>query len=150
MKSSFRNILILFLLSFVVTAVFSFSLKTFFVDESWTQTLSKGLLIPCFTWTVLLVASAIYLTGERRLEYWAQLGVVCLIGSIALLPAAFYNFFAAAPSPAVSVVNVLASVAIMFLTLYARLKARRFDSRWAFGWMAAIVVNMLLYIYSIS
>ncbi len=150
MKPSLKNIIILFVLSFFVTAIFSFSLKAFFADQSWTEVLSKGLLIPCFTWTVLLIASAIYLSGERRLDYWTQLGIVCLIGSIVLLPAAFYNFAAVAPSPIVSVVNVLASVALMFLTLYVRLKARRFISLWAFGWMATIVVNMLLYLYSIS
>lgn len=132
MKSSLRNIFVLFAASFVVTAVFSVSLKVFFAGETWTQTLSKGLLIPCFTWTVLLIASAVYLSAERRLEYWTQLGVVCLLGSVALLPAALYNFAADAPSPAASVVNVLASVALMFSALYARLKARRFDSRWAF------------------
>jgi len=121
----------------------------FFADKTWTEVLSKALLIPCFTWTVLLIASAIFLSGERRLDYWTQLGVVCLIGSIALLPAAFYNFAVVLPSPTVSVVNVLASVAIMFSTLYVRLKARRFRSFWAFGWMATIVVNMLIYIYSI-
>ena len=34
MKPTFRNIFILFLLSFLVTAVFSISLKTFFPPES--------------------------------------------------------------------------------------------------------------------
>lgn len=150
MKSTLKNIIVLFVLSFIVTAIFSFSLKVFFADKTWGEVLSKGLLIPCFTWTVLLIASAIYLSGERRLEYWTQLGIVCLVGSCVLLPAAFYNFVAAPPLPVVSIINVLVSVAVMFLTLYARLKARRFNSLWAFGWMATIVLNMMIYLYSIN
>jgi len=59
MKSSFKNIAVLFVLSFLVTAVFSVSIKTFFAAESWTLNLSKGLLIPCFTWTVQLLLSAL-------------------------------------------------------------------------------------------
>lgn len=149
MKPLLKNIIVLFLLSFIVTAVFSFSLKVFFASESWSEVLSKGLLIPCFTWTVLLILSAIYLPRVQRPVYWTQLGIVCLIGSFALLPAAFYNFIAAQPSPVISVVNVLSSVVIMCLTLYVRLKARHFNRLWALGWMGTIIINMMLYIYSI-
>lgn len=150
MKTKLVKIAILFILSFLVTAIFSVSLKVFFADESWTINLSKGLLIPCFTWTVQLILSAIFLDGEERLVYWEQLGVICLVGSIALLPAAIYNFAAEKPLPIVSVINVLASVAVMSLTLFARLKPRGFKTRWAIGWTATIFVNMSLYLYSIS
>ena len=150
MKSSFVKIVILFILSFLVTAVFSASLKTFFVGESWVLNLSKGLLIPCFTWTVQIILSAFMLRMEHRIIYWTELGIACLIGSIALLPAAFYNFISANPLPLVSVINVLLSVVIMCLTLYFRLKPRRFNPLWTIGWTATIIVNMSLYLYSIS
>lgn len=150
MKPSFRNIFILFLSSFLVTAVFSVSLKTFFAAESWTLNLSKGLLIPCFTWTVQLILSALLLGGADRLFYWTQLGVICLVGSIALLPAGVYNFLVAAPSPLVSIFSVLVCVAIMCVTLYFRLKPQKFSPFWTLGWTATIIVNMSLYAYSIN
>ena len=149
MKASFRSIVVLFVLSFLVTAVFSISIKTFFAAESWTLNLSKGLLIPCFTWTVQIVLSAFLLSGAERLFYWMQLGVVCLIGSFALLPAAVYNFINSHPSPFVSIVSVLLCVFIMCVTLYFRLKPG-FNLLWTLGWMATIFVNMSLYAYSIS
>jgi len=149
MKASFRSIVVLFVLSFLVTAVFSISIKTFFAAESWTLNLSKGLLIPCFTWTVQIVLSAFLLSGAERLFYWMQLGVVCLIGSFALLPAAVYNFINLQPSPFVSIVSVLLCVFIMCVTLYFRLKPG-FNLLWTLGWMATIFVNMSLYAYSIS
>src|SRR5262245_2202297 len=86
-----KKIILLFIASFLVTAVFSASLKVFFQAVSWREVLIKGLLIPCFTWTMQLLLSAIFLKTADRLTYWHRLGWVCLIGSIALLPAAFYN-----------------------------------------------------------
>ena len=86
-----KKIILLFIGSFLVTAVFSASLKVFFQAVSWREVLIKGLLIPCFTWTIQLLLSAIFLKSGDRLTYWNRLGWVCLIGSIALLPAAFYN-----------------------------------------------------------
>lgn len=150
MKPTLRNIFILFLLSFLVTAVFSVSLKTFFAGESLTLDLSKGLLIPFFTWIVQLALSAILLGGEERIFYWTQLGVICLVGSIALLPAALYNFAVAAPNPSVSIASVLLCVLIMCVTLYFLLKPHAFSPLWTLSWTATIIVNMTIYAYSIN
>lgn len=149
-QPSWRVIILLFVASFLVTAVFSASLKVFFADEAWSEVLVKGLVIPCFTWTVQLILSALYLTRERRLIYWTQLGVVCLIGSLALLPAAFFNLIVRQPSPLVSVFNVLLSVGIMATWLCVSLRARGFKARWAVGWVVLICINMGLYVWSIA
>lgn len=146
---SIRGVVLRFALSFFVTAAFSVSLKAFFADEPWGEVLGKGLLIPCFTWTVQLLVSAALLRGERRTAYWGQLGVVCLIGSAALLPAAAYNLTAAEPLAAVSVLSVLGSVAIVASSLYVRLRRRGFHGLWAAGWVLLILINMSLYLYSV-
>lgn len=147
---SFRVIVALFVPSFLVTGVFSASLKVFFTDEDWSEMLVKGLVIPCFTWTVQLILSALYMTGERRIIYWTQLGIVCLIGSLALMPAAFFNLMLRHPSPLVSVFNVLLSVGIMATWLRFSLRARGFKARWAVGWVVLICINMSLYLWSIA
>src|ERR1044071_10447833 len=98
-----KKIILLFIGSFLVTAVFSASLKAFFQQVSWREVLVKGLLIPCFTWTIQLLLSAVFLKTADRLTYWNRLGWVCLIGSIALLPAAFYNLRSPTPRVGVSV-----------------------------------------------
>ena len=147
---SLVRIAVLFALSFAVTAIFSASLKVFFAAESWGEVLVKGLLIPCFTWAVQLILSAIYLRGGRRLVYWEQLGAVCLAGSAALLPAAAYNFAADSPRPEVSALNVAASVVLMGVILHGRVRARGFGARWAASWIALVCLNMSLYLYSIS
>ena len=150
MKPTLKHIFILFALSFIVTAVFSISLKTFFAAESLSLDLSKGLIIPFFTWIVQLSLSGFFLRGEELLFYWTQLGIICLIGSIALLPAAFYNFASAAPSPFVSIASVVLCVVIMCVTLYFRLKPCGYRSLWTIGWTATIIVNMSIYSYSIN
>ena len=69
-----KKIILLFVGSFLVTAVFSASLKVFFQSVSWREVLIKGLLIPCFTWTVQLLLSVAFLKTEDRLTYWNRLG----------------------------------------------------------------------------
>ena len=144
-----KRIIYLFLASFLVTAIFSISLKAFFTVIPWSEVLTKGLVIPCFTWTMQLILSAIFLNSARRLIYWTQLGWVCLIGSIALMPAAVYNFLFPQPFVVVSVINVLASVALMGVLLHMRLKAREFHGGWTASFVVLIVINMSLYLYAV-
>ena len=144
-----KKIVLLFIGSFLVTAVFSASLKVFFQAVSWREVLTKGLLIPCFTWTIQLVLSAAFLNGQSRLRYWNRLGWVCLIGSIALLPAAFYNFQTAQPSVWISIANVLASVVLMAITLHLLLRRDGFRWLWTLSWFVLIVINMTLYLTSV-
>lgn len=144
-----KRIIFLFIASFLVTAVFSASLKIFFQEVSWREVLIKGLLIPCFTWTIQLLLSAVFLKSNDRLTYWNRLGWVCLIGSIALLPAAFYNLRSATPWVWISVFNVLASVVLMALTLHFLLQRAGFRRLWALGWVVLIVINMSLYLSSV-
>src|SRR6185503_2096285 len=144
-----RKIILLFIGSFLVTAVFSTSLKVFFQAVSWREVLLKGLLIPCFTWTVQLLLSAAFLDGRSRLRYWNRLGWVCLIGSIALLPAAFYNFLTVQPWVWISIVNVLAIVVLMAITLHVLLRRDRFRSQFTLSWLPLIVINISLYLSSV-
>ena len=144
-----KKIILLFIGSFLVTAVFSASLKVFFQESSWRGVLIKGLLIPCFTWTIQLLLSAAFLKTEDRLTYWNRLGWVCLIGSIALLPAAFYNFRSATPWAWISILNVLASVMLMAVTLRFLLRRAGFRWLWVFSWVVLIVINMSLYLSSV-
>src|ERR1051326_2808867 len=149
MRVAVKKIILLFTGSFLVTAVFSASLKVFFHEVSWREVLIKGLLIPCFTWTVQLMLSAAFLKTEDRLTYWNRLGWVCLIGSIALLPAAFYNLSSATPWVWISIVNVLASVVLMAVTLHFLLQRAGFRWLWTISWVVLIVINMTLYLSSV-
>jgi len=150
MRVAVKKIILLFIGSFLATAVFSASLKVFFQEVSWREVLIKGLLIPCFTWSVQLLLSAAFLKTQDRLTYWNRLGWVCLIGSIALLPAAFYNLRSASPWVWISIANVLASVAIMAVTLHLLLRRAGFRRLWTLSWVVLIVINMSLYLSSVS
>lgn len=90
-----------------------------------------------------------FLDGNSRLRYWNRLGWVCLIGSIALLPAAFYNFLTVQPWVAMSIVNVLARVVLMAITLHVLLRRDSFRWQWTLSWLVLIVINMLLYLSSV-
>ena len=79
-----KKIILLFIGSFLVTAVFSASLKVFFQAVSWREVLIKGLLIPCFTWTIQLLLSAAFLKiGDRWL--WTLSWVVLIVSNMSSL-----------------------------------------------------------------
>lgn len=149
LKRTYAIAVVLFTLSFLVTSIFSASLKVFFGARPWSEVLLKGVLIPCFTWTALLIASLVALESDERALFWRELGFVCLIGSIALLPAAALNLLLARPPVFASIANVLASVVLMAVVLDRRLAARNFKRRWTLGWCALIVINMTLYLSSV-
>lgn len=132
----------------VVTAIFSGSLAPAAVHATLAEVLLVGMVVPSFTWVVQLTASAVALTPERRRLYWGDLGRICLLGSVALLPAAIVNL-AFQPAPLwISAANVLASVALMAAALF-RLSARHGRSpAWPISWCLTITVNMCLFVWS--
>jgi hypothetical protein len=72
-----------------------------------------------------------------------------LIGSIALLPAAFYNLLTVQPWVWLSIANVLASVVLMAIALHLLLRRDGFRWQWTLSWVVLIIINMSLYLSSV-
>lgn len=144
------NILLTFILSALVTAFFSASLYKFFSQETFSEVLNNGMYIPALTWTLQLIASGILMKGNHRLDYWAQLGTVCLIGSLALIPAGIYNFIVQNPNYIFSVINVLLSVVLMAWEMLRRTKKLGYSTGWAISFVIMIIINMRIYAWTIT
>lgn len=140
--------LVYFLLGALVTAVFSGSLVKLAVHIPLAEILTTGMVIPTFTWGVQLGASGIGLSGERRQQYWNSLSQACLVGSIALLPAAGMNFLAANPPGWFSALNVLMSVALMGWILFHKSAAHQLPRCWPVSWCFTICINMALFLWA--
>jgi hypothetical protein len=65
------------------------------------------------------------------------------------LPAVFYNFLTVPPCVWPSIVNVLASVVLMAITLHVLLRREGFRWQWTLSWVVLIVTNMSLYLSSV-
>src|SRR6478609_3344715 len=91
----------------IVTAVFSGSLAALAKNATLTEVLVTGMIVPSFTWVVQLSASAAGMRSARRRIYWGDLGRVCLVGSVALLPAAVLNLCRTQTPLSWSAANVL-------------------------------------------
>lgn len=107
-----KKICLLFLAAVLLTAVFSYSLN-FYLQENWQWLTLKTMLIPCFTWSMLMLMAWMKLKGERKWQYLTISGWVCAIGSAALVPGGIYNFLADSPDIQWSVINVLVCVGLM-------------------------------------
>ena len=137
-----------FLAGAAVTAIFSGSLAVLTQKVSWSEVLLTGMIVPSFTWVVQLSAALIGLRKTQRCYYCGDLGRVCVIGSVALLPAAYANLFVPFPVGWWSVVNVLLSVTLMGLFLF-RFSARHgITPHWPASWCLMICVNMGLFLWA--
>ena len=131
----------------VVTAVFSGSLAVLAKHAGLTEVLITGMIVPSFTWAVQLSASAIGLSATQRRLYWGNLGRVCLLGSVALLPAAVLNLAWPQPPLWLSAVNVLLSVALMGTDLIRRSAKHGIAIGWPMSWCVTIAANMGIFVW---
>ena len=145
---SYLTTALLFTLGAVITAVFSGSLATLAVHASLIEVLSVGMIIPSFTWLVQLSASALLLAHAPRRLYWGDLGRICLLGSVALLPAAFVNLLVPQPRLWLSAANVLVSVIFMAGDLFRRSARHGISHWWPISWCLTIALNMTLFAWS--
>lgn len=140
------KIIILFLLSILLTAVFSYSLQVFLKEDYVTLTL-QTMLIPCFTWTVLLISASQRFNANRLIEYCTIAGSVCLAGSAVLVPGGVYNFMATNPEINISIINVLLCVFVMSILFYVLLKRNGFSIKWWWAYNILICLNMAIFYF---
>jgi hypothetical protein len=138
-----------FLASVLLTAIFSYSLQKF-LDESFTMLSLKTVLIPCFTWTILLISSYASMQREQWWRYVVISGWICMIGSAMLVPCGVYNFIAVMPDIRLSVISVAASVVLMSLLYYRNLPAAGVSLSWWWAFNILICINMTLFYLSIK
>ena len=137
-----------FVASGIVTSIFSSSLAMLAQNAGLREVLCVGMVVPSFTWVVQICASAGLMHRADRSLYWNELGRVCLLGSIALLPAAIVNLCLPQAPLWVSAANVLASVAIMGVTLFRRSTRLDIAPVWPISWALTITVNMALFVWA--
>ena len=140
------RVIILFLLSILLTAVFSYSLQVFLKQDYVTLTL-QTMLIPCFTWLVLIISASQKFKAERFIDYCTIAGLVCLVGSAVLVPSGVYNFTAVKPDINYSAINVLVCVFIMSILFYLLLRRNEFSIKWWWAYNILICVNMGIFYF---
>lgn len=140
-------IALLFAASAVLTAVFSYSLQ-FYLQTDFVTLSLKTMLIPCFTWSVLMLLAWRNLGWERLLDYLVIAGWVCVVGSAVLVPGGIYNFCATQPSIVWSIANVGFCVLLMSGMFYRLLQKADFPLKWWWAYNVLICVNMSLFFAS--
>lgn len=131
-----------------VTAAFSGSLAVLAPNARLTEVLIVGMLVPSFTWVVQVSSATVGLSAARRRLYLGDLGRVCLLGSVALLPAAVLNLCRPTSPLWWSAANVLVSVALMGADLFRRSARHEIALGWPLSWCLTIAVNMGLFVWS--
>ena len=138
---------LLFVGSVLLTSIFSYSLQPFLKEDFLILTL-KTMLIPCFTWTILILLSYKKLSFEKWKEFLLISGLVCIVGSALLVPAGIYNFISDSPLIIVSVISVLSCVVAMSGLYYRLLPTRDLSRYWWRAFNILICINMSLFYLS--
>ncbi len=133
--------------SILLTAIFSYSLRAF-MHEEWLLFSMKTMLIPCFTWTVLIILAWVKLPGDKRLGFLHVSGLICLWGSVVLVPCGIYNFSSSSPQLIFSVISVFSSVVIMSLLFYLLLPQKDLNLFWWWAFNVLICINMVFFYFS--
>ena len=136
----------LFIFSIALTAIFSYSLNVFLKEDNTTLTL-KTMLVPCFTWTVLILFAYMKLQYFRFTNYSLIAAIVCVSGSAILVPCGIYNFMATKPDIILSVISVLASVIAMSVLFYVLLTKNCYSQKWWWAYNILICINMTLFYF---
>ena len=144
-----KKVIALFIIAVLLTAVFSYSLKVFLNADFVRHTL-KTMLIPCFTWGILLLAAYIKFPVQKRMQYFTLAAWVCAIGSAVLVPAGIYNFFCSSPDIQVSVISVLVCVVVMSGLFFLFLSKENFSLTWWLGFNVLIIINMFLFYLAVK
>ena len=144
-NASYPATVLLFIAGGLVTAVFSGSLYEIAHGVSLTEVLAVGLVVPSFTWLAQLTAAFFWLYRDQRRVYARDLAWVCLVGSVALLPAAIANFLITDAPLALSVANVVASVLLMATLIFLRSVLHGVSVIWPMSWCTFIAMNMTLF-----
>jgi hypothetical protein len=144
-NNSYPVTALLFIAGGLVTAVFSGSLYKIAHGVSLAEVLAVGLVVPSFTWVAQLTAAFTWLDQNQRRVYARDLSWVCLVGSIALLPAAIANFTLESAPLALSVANVVASVLLMAVLIFLRSVLHGLSVLWPMSWCTFIAMNMTLF-----
>jgi hypothetical protein len=135
----------LFVVGGLVTAVFSGSLYRITQGVTLTEVLAVGLIVPSFTWLAQLTIASIWLDPQPRRIYARDLAWVCLLGSVALLPAAIANLLLPNAPLSLSVLNVVLSVLLMASLLFLRTAGHGLQPIWPASWCSFIAMNMTLF-----
>ena len=140
------KVFLLFFISIILTAIFSYSLKTFLSLDYVALTI-KTIIVPCFTWTILLLTAYKKLDGKEFLNYSLIAGVVCAIGSALLVPVGIYNFIEVKPNVNYSIASVLISVCCMSFLFFVLLRRNNFSLQWWWAYNILICTNMTIFYF---
>lgn len=105
------------------------------------------MLIPCFTWGMLIILAYNNMERERFLNYLLITAIVCAIGSAVLVPGGIYNIIWDFPDVKYSVINIIISVLIMSFSFYVLLRRNNFPIKWWWAYNILICINMAIFYF---
>jgi predicted DCC family thiol-disulfide oxidoreductase YuxK len=145
-KYRLSYIIITFLISIFLTAMFGISLRKFFIDVSASEAAGQMLLIAGTGWVVQIVL-AIGLMKGKALEYVGHLGTIMVAGLLILIPWMVLHFVTKIINPYIPMLSVVISSTCMFYLHMQRINYLGLKQAWAISWFFLLQSAAFFWIY---
>ncbi len=128
-----------FLSSTLLTAWFVWTSPVYISDYQ--MLLSTG--IAGGKWA-LQILFAFFLLSDKAAVFIREIGFVCHVGSLILLPYCLFSFFNLADGPGFFLGSLLASVAVMIPVYALAVRKSGVSSFWWYGWLCCLATAITL------
>jgi len=90
-------------------------------------------------WNVQMIA-ALVLMDERRWVFLRNIGVICLIGAIILIPYSISSLAGMENGTMFFLLSLVVSVSVMMVAYYYNVKKMKIGLGWFIGWVLCLVI----------
>lgn len=145
-KYRISYIIITFLISIFLTAIFGISLRRFFINVSASEAAGQMLLVAGTGWVVQIVL-AVGLMKGKALDYVGHLGSIMVAGLLILIPWMLLHFVAGIINPYFPMLSVVISSTCMLYLHMQRINYLGLKQAWTISWFFLLQSTAFFWIY---
>ena len=129
--------------------IFSFLITSWFILESPLYISSHQMILSASIaggkW-LLQILLALFIKKKKSYSFIREIGFVCLVGSIALLPYSFSSVWGFNDHVTFFIVSLVVAVLLMIPFYYRAIKRIGYELRWWFYWLCSLALAITLQI----
>lgn len=92
----------------------------------------------------LQIAAAYFLLSNKKWDFIKNIGTICLVGSVILLPYAIAATFSNQNGAAFFVTSLLIAVAVMIVLYFLNVGKLSLSYKWFWGWIVCLAIAITL------
>jgi threonine/homoserine efflux transporter RhtA len=92
----------------------------------------------------LQIAAAYFLLGNKKWDFIKNMGIICLVGSLILLPYAIAATCSNVNEATFFITSLLIAVAVMIVLYFLNVRKLTLPKKWFWGWIVCLAIAITL------